>query len=777
MTSESRPEWGGDPTGDLANEIAAAIAARSAGLDGPQFPMRNLLPHVALFVLAANLAAQLPTASSRLPDSALPDSTIPETVAIGTFAGIAADPDGTPWAVGPDYKAALRPGGIEFVPALPTAPDNRRFTLRLDRIVRGGDVLHAADPGHAPSPQCDGQDVRYQRGGIVEHYRVDARGLELSFVFAERPAGDGDLVVHCDVGGGLRPEPLTDGTLRFTDGRFGGVHIGHVTGIDARGERCRGGLAVVDGQLELRLPDAFVDGAQFPLVLDPWLSTASLVPQGGGNDSFVSGTGRQVQLFTGTTWVWCRTFSQSDSDVYAVESNNSSGTSSLLAIANNANLVETAPVITTVNNQWRPIVWQEGPSANGPWTLQMRAMNQITPLPAVLTIAAGGERPSLSARRDFVSSMLISYVEPGVGIRVRVFTAPSTLGAAQTVSPLSPGQSIFGTPRLSEGHTPTAPAGLIFEVDPGIPGVGHTLAVRAIGASGQSVGVTNLIVANGSDFDPAIAGNGDHFLAAFTRFGQLQQVRLTWNGTTLTAGAPTLFDTVRGKSPALAWCGDRYVALWGRATATAGDDEIMLGVYGSDGTLTRPLETLPTVAQPNQQQPTIRSGFATGSDPLRAVVSWIETPVGGGSGTACTRTFLTVIGGTPVNLGGSCVGNSCTSLLPCGYTQGAFAPGNQTFQIRLQYQDQSAPFALLNLADSSQAPIGCGPCNLMVPLVTVVVNNAPGELAVTWPLPFQFSALGFELEFQWVMFGTTSSPCPLLPNIVAYNRVRVPFAE
>ncbi|MFN7588595.1 MAG: hypothetical protein ACK5UQ_08795, partial [Planctomycetota bacterium] len=157
--------------------------------------------------------------------------------------------------------------------------------------------------------------------------------------------------------------------------------------------------------------------------------------------------------------------------------------------------------------------------------------------------------------------------------------------------------------------------------------------------------------------------------------------------------------------------------------------------------------------------------------------SWIETPVGGGSGTACTRTFVTMAGGTPVNLGGSCVGNSCTSLLPCGYTQGAFAPGNQTFQIRLQYQDQSAPFALLNLADSSQAPIGCGPCNLMVPLVTIVVNNAPGELAVAWPLPFQFSALGFQLEFQWVMFGTTSSPCPLLPNIVAYNRVRVPFAE
>jgi hypothetical protein len=708
-----------------------------------------------------------------------PVDTAPRSIA--ELAAVVEDPSGTPWAVGPDYKAALRPGGIEFVPALPAAPDNRRLGLRLAQITRGGHVLHAAAAGAmAPKPHCQGQTATYQRGGIVEHYRIDARGLELSYVFAERPAGDGDLVVHCDVDGGLRPETLADGTLRYTDGRFGGVHIGHVTGIDARGERCRGGLAVVDGQLELRLPDAFVDAAQFPLVLDPWLSTAALVPQGGGNDSFVSGTGRQVVLFTGTTWVWCRTFSQSDSDVYAVDTNTSSGTSSLLAIANAANLVETAPVIATVNNQWRPIAWQEGPSATGPWSLKMRVINQVSPLPPVLTIAVGGERASLSPRLDFSNAMLISYVEPGVGVVVRPFTAPSTIGVAQTVAPATGGNTIVGTPRLSDSYTGTSPAALIYTIAPAISPNTHTLNVLAINASGQSIGSANLITANGVDFDPAIAGNGNHFLAAFTRFGQLQQVRLTWNGTTLTAGAPTLFDSVRGKSPALAWCGDRYVALWGRATATAGDDEIVLGVYRDDGTSVRPLETLPTVAQPNQQQPTIRSGFADNGNPLRAVVSWIETPVGGGSGTACTRTFLTVIGGTPQNLGGSCLGNSCIGTLPCGYTQGAFAPGNQTFQIRLQYADPSAPLALLNLSDGSQAPIACGPCNLMLPLVTQVLPNTPnpnGDLIFTWPLPFNYNALGFQLEFQWVMFGTASSPCPLVPNVVAYNRVRVPFAE
>ncbi|MBM3960857.1 MAG: hypothetical protein FJ306_03010 [Planctomycetes bacterium] len=573
-----------------------------------------------------------------------------------------------------------------------------------------------------------------------------------------------------------------DCTLRYTDGQFGGVHIGHVTGIDARGERCRGGLAVVDGQIELRLPDAFVDGAQFPLVLDPWLSTASLVPQGGGNDSFVSGTTAAGGFAFLTTWAWCRTFSASDSDVYAVNSNNPS---LLLGIANTAKLVETAPVVANAN-VWQPIVWQEGPTATGPWTLKGRPyfVQQGLPLQPVTTIAVGGERPSVSGRRDAgatgFNSVLVSYVEPGVGLRVRSFTAPATLGAVQTVVPLNNGNTIAGTPRLSDSYTGTSPAALIYTIVPAISPNAHTMNVLVINATGQSLGSANLIVANGTDFDPAIAGNGDHFLAAFTRFGQLQQVRLTWNGTTLTAGAPTLFDSVRGKGPTLAWCGDRYVAAWGRATATAGDDEVVLGIYQDDGTLLRPLEALPTVAQPNQQQPTIRSGFADAGDPLRAVVSWIETPVGGGSGTASTRTFLTVIGGTPQNLGGSCLSNSCTGLLPCGYTQGAFAPGNQTFQIRLQYPDPTAALALLNIGDSSQAPISCGSCNLMLPVITLVLPNTPdvnGNIIFTWPLPYAYNALGFLLDFQWVMFGTTTSPCPLVPNIVAYNRVRVPFAE
>jgi hypothetical protein len=57
------------------------------------------------------------------------------------------------------------------------------------------------------------------------------------------------------------------------------------------------------------------------------------------------------------------------------------------------------------------------------------------------------------------------------------------------------------------------------------------------------------------------------------------------------------------------------------------------------------------------------------------------------------------------------------------------------------------------------------------------VPDAPGDPSFAWPLPYNYAVLGFQLECQWVMFGTAASPCPPVPNLIAYNRVRVPLAE
>jgi hypothetical protein len=697
---------------------------------------------------------------------------------------VVADPDGTPWAVGADYKAALRPGAVEFVPALGSAvPHNRTLTLRLQTIHHGVALLHATT-APLPMPRIGGNDVTYERGAVVERWRVAARGLEQSFVFAARPAGDGDLIVRSAVQGELQAETLADGTLQFTDGRVGGVHIGAVTGIDARGEHCRGSVAMVDGQLELRLPDAFVDRAMFPLILDPWVSTAALVPTGAGDDGQVRGALRPINNGEFEVWAFCRTFSASDSDIYSLSSDYPTP---LVAIANTVNVIETLPALAIANAAPFPaiVAWQERTQPSGPWTVKARHWYPGTPQSGgVATVASNVERPSLCSNRTG-AALLLAYLDPAVGIITRtlspvLFTSnPPALGAATTAVTLTSGNTIVAGPQLSDSIASGSTAALIFEVNIVLTGT-SSLNVLAIGPTGAVLASTTLILANGANFDPAIGGNGSHFRAVYTRFGQLLQQDVLWNGTTLTPQPfATLDASGPGKRPSITWCGDRYLTTWGRATAIAGDDEVVVQTSLPDGTVlgAQPTQAAPTVVQPNQQNPHALSGWATGGAGQRATVVWSETPVGGGSSSACTRTYLVMQGSPSVNLGGSCIGQSCTSLLPCGYTQGAFSPGNQTFQMRLQYQDQTAPLALLNLAVSGPAPIGCGTCQLMVPLVTQVMANAPGELAYTWPLPFNYAALGFPLEFQWVMFGTASSPCPLVPNVVAYNRVRVLFAE
>ena len=100
--------------------------------------------------------------------------------------------------------------------------------------------------------------------------RVD--DVELSFVFDRLPVGAGDLVVRMHLQTEL--PPVGDGeTLDLLYGDRGSVHIGAVTGIDARGMRAKGTVRYVDGMLELGLPADFVDSATLPLMLDPSLGS------------------------------------------------------------------------------------------------------------------------------------------------------------------------------------------------------------------------------------------------------------------------------------------------------------------------------------------------------------------------------------------------------------------------------------------------------------------------------------------------------------------------
>ena len=169
---------------------------------------------------------------------------------------------------GGDYKVVFDQGGVLFTPAMGDAVEvNQNLRLTLESVQRGSATVFAA---HAPAlldlSRIDASIAQYRHGDIVERFDVRADALKQSFVFGQQPAGEGDLVVRLRVATNMAAEPgeFLQG-LKLHAGDLEAVEIGVVVGIH---------MNYTGSHLELVLPHAFVATANYPLVLDPPISSA-----------------------------------------------------------------------------------------------------------------------------------------------------------------------------------------------------------------------------------------------------------------------------------------------------------------------------------------------------------------------------------------------------------------------------------------------------------------------------------------------------------------------
>lgn len=202
----------------------------------------------------------------------------------------APDPAATEWRtgapadqIGITYVAEFDEDGLLFTPVLGRrAPRNLPVRFWLDSIRRGEHILQSREHSRAGLPLASGADrIEYLRSeGIVERYDSRAEGVEMSWVFSTRPQGNGDLVVRMRIDTDLQADGMAedDTCLRLVaiaDGEcIGGVSIGTVTGVDAADRRVAGQLRFDGYCLEMSLPGDFLETADYPLVLDPLVSTA-----------------------------------------------------------------------------------------------------------------------------------------------------------------------------------------------------------------------------------------------------------------------------------------------------------------------------------------------------------------------------------------------------------------------------------------------------------------------------------------------------------------------
>ncbi|WP_206079402.1 hypothetical protein [Polyangium spumosum] len=166
------------------------------------------------------------------------------------------------------YDVTYHAGAFDVAPRPDDHSTAAAARFRTVDVARGGARFDGA-----PSPRvaADGH-LAITRGAVEEHLRNAEDGVELSYSFAERPAGAGDLVVRIEVSG-MAPSGETTSGHHFVDPAENlGLKFGKATWIDAKGVKTDVPTRVADGAIELAVPAGVIEGSAYPAVLDPIIS-------------------------------------------------------------------------------------------------------------------------------------------------------------------------------------------------------------------------------------------------------------------------------------------------------------------------------------------------------------------------------------------------------------------------------------------------------------------------------------------------------------------------
>jgi hypothetical protein len=722
-------------------------------------------------VLAAttSLGAQQPTHAN---------STVRAAVSLAGAAGVERI-DGHPFAFGNGFKATFAAGGMQYTPALGReAPHNMPLRFTLQSVRRGNQSLLEAQATAAPDAQITGNRVSYHRGAIGEHYDVRPAGIEQSFSFATPLGGDGDLVVRGRIDTELEGCANADGSLSWLLAGVGGVHYGTVTGIDADGRRVRGALRRDGNALELVLPDAFVDGASYPLVLDPLLSTEFLVPGAANSDPDVAyDASNDVYLA-----VFQHVFSALDIDVYAQRLDGSTGAviGGTIVVDASVSAVGHARVASVNSTNQFLVVWQQAPGPWGPWDVKCRRVDAAAgTMSAVVNVAATTENeldPCVSGEASSSAdneALVIWRDSTGIiGSQVTVAAAVDPV----VVGPVALGGGLFSqAPSISKSGG-TVGRHVVAWHETGLIGdseIWATCVDRNLGILAPAAAITANTV---NDTMPSVDGNGTSFMLAWQRAeagsrSDIRMMRVNYSGgalVTIVADTPLENDAGQDEAtPDVCYLGQKFAIVYREEVVgfTLLDD---IYVWVVDTSCERcgvrsQLDGLNVSGADYENTPRCVGHYAgsgsTASDAgITVFTESLDVPPF--SGVVIAQRFEAVGPGGPiVNLGGA-----CGVLGVHDTTGGGFAVGNTGFTFRAS---GIPPIALTFISLAVPAPlVPCGPCVLVSPLVlTFVPNPGTGTVTHVFPVPCDPIFVGFQLDTQWVAIGTVASPCPALTGL------------
>jgi hypothetical protein len=695
----------------------------------------RLLSLVPLLSLAMPLLGQAPT------PVAPPFDPLP---LLAEVRGLQPDDAGGLHGFGADYQVRFLANGFLFQPMLgKAAPHDLPLALEVTHAGRG--QLSAVGPA---TRAHTGFAVDYVRPELRERLVVRSDGLKQSFLFDRLPAGSGDLVVRTRLTTELQPErAASDRELRFLWPGAGGVAIGQVLGIDARGRTATGLLRTDGTSLDFVLPAAFVAAAALPLELDPLFGTVMAISNNAADERQVdiAHFPAPVSLFA---VAYRRFVSATNNDVFVTFFNQSGTITSTVQVENAVNVQADNPHVVVSASAGNGLVfWEHGgdlsgrllvPNGSGNSVVIANTANVETSGTAIGGVRQGNGRVFVAWLDDTGDAIL--------GREVDVSANPPNALATQTLLTDAGLFTQISNPTLARTSASTN-ALLLYTSTSSVTGdialrglfVNSATPAAALGASFFVAGSSNTDVTL-----PAVAGDGQSWVAAFRLSNSITGdsaacAPIHRSGSTNVVGAARSLvgngTTVNDLDAA--WCGESALIAMARANGAA-NDVVLVSVD--------PLNCSDCEATVVVDSAGNGGSVAVAATGAQAALAWV--PLSGTQGNVAAQRF-TASDGTVAAVGSGPFG--------ANFTAGCPRAGRADFGIELHGGPGNVPaFALVA---TQRLDLGCGGGSTLVPdlfggfVVALGNTSAAGDVRLQFAIPS--GVFGIALFAQFARLGTT----------------------
>jgi len=685
---------------------------------------------------------------------------------------------------GPTGTAHITADGLHITPDT-THNNHPHLTFTAISARRGNHNLLTLPSKTPPHRHAHRVHIAHS-ADIVERFEPHPTGVEISWTFASRPEGDGDLSIHYTIQGATAAAGNTHG-VAFTLPSGQHIRVGAVTGVDADGDTCAGELHFTDDTLTMSLPASFVDAATYPLVLDPLVGTTLTIdattPAG-----LLSPDAAYDASIDRVTVAHLRRYGPSDTRVRAstiapggwisgIHTLGSQGTAYDPQIANLGSGDRWGVVWTDATHGAGrlcfEVVYQWGTYAftvleNGfPGRFQSADIGAEVDAPlgsgrGFVVVYEDNQLNAIRTRRVWFDANNNVQVSQPITLwadgPLATFHAPAISRAAgadgrlivvaQQQSPLAALPAIVGRVVSTDLATLGPPRVVFSAIDrsasaPDVDGY----AGRGIAAC-QFASTTT--PANGVWFAPVwVAADGQSL-----EVGDEHTVGAT---ATTNAELPAV-----GYAPGKSWIGYRFQ----EPASTPASGLRVMGVDANtcvDCSDTTSLSIRQTYfADLDICVATPTSGGATARDDAVAVV--VNHYMAG------YDLDSTANGGGIANLGGGCGGGGAQSF------SANPSIGRNRFACTLSGLPPTALLTVFNLAPLGGS-LGCGPCTWTPFSFTVALPLIGGGAEVAFAIPCQPGLIGVAMETQWTSLDPSQAPCPFASGFVLSDRSLLTFGQ